>query len=145
MRRPAAIYTIVVATDDSEHARRAVQYAARRAKGARWRIHLLHVEKPVMAWEIGQVSPIEHVASARETESSNLLAESAAQFDAETELEKHALRGEPAATILALARQLGADEIIIGSHGRTPLGAALLGSVTYKVLHDARIAVVVVR
>jgi nucleotide-binding universal stress UspA family protein len=139
------MYTIIVATDGSGHARRAVQYAARRARGARCRIHLLHVEKPVMAWEIGPVSPIEHVASARETESRKLLAESAAQFDPETELEKHALRGEPAATILQLAQQLGADEIIMGSHGRRPLGAALLGSVTYKVLHDARIAVVVVR
>lgn len=145
MRRPAATYTIVVATDDSEHARRAVQYAARRAKGARFRIHLLHVEKPVMAWEIGPVSPIEHVASARETESRTLMDEGAAQFDPKTQLEMHTLRGEPAATILQLAEQVGADEIIIGSHGRTPLGAALLGSVTYKVLHDAPIPVVVVR
>ena len=140
-----AVYTILVATDGSEQARRALGYAARRAKDALCKIHLLHVEKPVMAWEIGAVSPIEHLVSAREAESRELLAAGAAQFDPSTDLATHALRGEPASTILELAQKLGADEIVIGSHGRRPLGAALLNSVTYKVLHDARIAVVVVR
>jgi nucleotide-binding universal stress UspA family protein len=139
------MFRILVAIDGSKHAQRALQYAARRAQDARCEIHLLHVEKPVMAWEIGPVSPIEHVASARETESRELLSAGAAQFGPQAQVETHALRGEPAATILELAQKLGADEIIIGSHGRRPLGAALLGSVTYKVLHDARIAVVVVR
>lgn len=139
------MFRILVAIDGSAHAQRALQYAARRAQHARCEIHLLHVEKPVMAWEIGPVSPIEHVASAREAESRQLLSAGAAQFDPQTQVETHALRGEPAGTILELAHQLGADEIVIGSHGRRPLGAALLGSITYKVLHDARVAVVVVR
>jgi nucleotide-binding universal stress UspA family protein len=139
------MYKILVAIDGSAHAQRALQYAARRAQDARCEIHLLHVEKPVMAWEIGAVSPIEHVVSAREAESRELLSAGAAQFGPQGQIATHVLRGEPAGTILELAQKLGADEIIIGSHGRTPLGAALLGSVTYKVLHDARIAVVVVR
>jgi nucleotide-binding universal stress UspA family protein len=53
--------------------------------------------------------------------------------------------GEPAATILDEATRLGVDEIIIGSRGLRPIGAALLGSVAYKVLHEAKIPVVVVR
>ena len=140
-----AAYTILVATDGSEQARRALQYAARRAKDALCKIHLLHVEKPVMAWEIGAVSPIEPVAAAREAESRELLDAGVRQFDPSTEVEKHAVRGEPARAILEQAHKLGADEIVLGSRGRRPLGAALLGSVAYAVLHDAVVAVVVVR
>jgi nucleotide-binding universal stress UspA family protein len=139
------MYKILVAIDGSKHAQRALQYAARRAQEARCEIHLLHVEKPVMAWEVGVVSPAEHVVSAREAESTELLSAGAAQFGPQAQIATHALRGEPAGTILELAQKLGADEIVIGSHGRRPLGAALLGSVTYKVLHDAKVAVVVVR
>ena len=139
------MYRILVAIDGSEHSQRAVAYAARRAKDALCKVDLLHVEKPVMAWEIGPVSPIEPVAAAREEESRKLLDAGAGQFDQAIEVQKHAVRGEPAATILEQAKQLGADEIIIGSRGRRPLGAALLGSVAYKVLHDAQVAVVVVR
>ncbi len=139
------MYRILVAIDGSEHSQRAVAYAARRAKDAPCKIDLLHVEKPVMAWEIGPVSPIEPVAAAREAESRSLLEAGTGQFDPSIEVEKHTVRGEPAVTILELAHKLGADEIVIGSRGRSPLGAVLLGSVAYKVLHDARVAVVVVR
>ena len=43
------------------------------------------------------------------------------------------------------ATKLGVDEIIIGSRGLRPFGAALLGSVPYKVVHDTKVPVVVVR
>lgn len=53
--------------------------------------------------------------------------------------------GEPAAAILDEATRLAVDEIIIGSRGLRPFGAALLGSVAYRVLHHATVPVVVVR
>ena len=139
------VYRILVAIDGSEHSRRAVDYAARRAKGVLCKIDLLHVEKPVMAWEIGPVSSSETVLDGREAESREALDAGAGQFDQTTEGEKHAVRGEPAATILEQATKLGVDEIIIGSRGMRPFGAALLGSVAYKVVHEAKVAVVVVR
>ena len=139
------MYKILVATDGSEHARRAVDYAARRTKGDPCRIYLLHVEKPVMAWEVGPVSSIEAAAAEREAESKDVLDAGAARFDRATEVERHAVTGEPAATILDQATKLAVNEIIIGSRGLRPAGAALLGSVAYKVLHEAKIPVVVVR
>lgn len=139
------MYRFLVAIDGSEHSRRAVDYAARRAKGVPCKIHLLHVEKPVMAWEVGPVSSIENVSTVREVESKEVLDAGAGQFDRATEVERHAVIGEPAATILEQATKLGVDEIIIGSRGLRPAGAALLGSVAYKVLHNAKVAVVVVR
>lgn len=139
------MYRILVATDGSEHSRRALDYAARRAKGELCKIFLLHVEKPAMAWEVGPVSSIDDVSAEREAESREVLDAGARRFDQTIEVERHAVTGEPAATILEQATNLAADEIIIGSRGLRPVGAALLGSVAYKVLHDAKVPVVVVR
>jgi nucleotide-binding universal stress UspA family protein len=139
------MYRLLVAIDGSEHSRRALDYAARRAKCMPCKIHLLHVEKPVMAWEVGPVSSSEAVSEVREAESKVVLDAGAGHFDQATEVERHAVTGEPAATILELATKLAVDEIIIGSRGLRPVGAALLGSVAYKVLHEAKVAVVVVR
>ncbi|HMA32147.1 MAG TPA: universal stress protein [Casimicrobiaceae bacterium] len=139
------MYRILVATDGSEHSRRALGYAARRAMSAPCKIYLLHVEKPVMAWEVGALSSIETVSDVREDVSREVLDAGAGQFDQKTEVERLAVTGEPAATILEQATKLGVDEIVIGSRGLRPLGAALIGSVAYKVLHDAKVAVVVVR
>ena len=55
------MYGILVAIDGSEHSLRAARYAARRAREAPCKIDLLHVEKPVMAWEVGPVSSSEAV------------------------------------------------------------------------------------
>ena len=139
------MYRILVAVDGSEHSLHAARYAARRAHGATCKIDLLHVERPVMAWEVGPVSSNETVSVAREVDSKDVLDAGAGQFEQSTEVERHTVMGEPAAAILGEATRLAADEIIIGSRGLRPLGAALLGSVAYKVLHDAKVPVVVVR
>ena len=98
-----------------------------------------------MAWEVGPISPIEAVSDVREAGSKEVLDEGASQFAQTTEVERHAVTGEPAVAILDEATRLVVDEIIIGSRGLRPVGAALLGSVAYKVLHDAKVPVVVVR
>lgn len=145
LRQESTMYRILVAIDGSEHALRAARYAARRAKEVPCKIDLLHVEKPVMAWEVGAVSSIEAVADAREADSKELLDAGARQFERATEIERHTLNGEPAEGILDAATRLAVDEIIIGSRGLRPLGATVLGSVAYKVLHEAKVPVVVVR
>lgn len=45
--------------------------------------------------------------------------------------------GEPAGEILRAARRVGADLIVISTHGRSGLPRHLLGSVAEKVVHDA--------
>jgi nucleotide-binding universal stress UspA family protein len=55
------------------------------------------------------------------------------------------LHGEPAAAIVVLARELGADLIVTGSHGRTGLERALLGSTSERILNDTECAVLVVK
>ena len=51
----------------------------------------------------------------------------------------------PPAEICAQAESLGADLIVIGSHGRTGLKRFLLGSVAESVVRHAPVPVLVVR
>jgi hypothetical protein len=51
----------------------------------------------------------------------------------------------PATVIIEKADEWGADLIVVGSHGRTALGQFFFGSVSQKVLHEARRSVRVAR
>ena len=53
--------------------------------------------------------------------------------------------GAPGARLLELARELAADLIIVGTHGRSGPRRVLLGSVAEEVLRDAPCNVLVVR
>jgi nucleotide-binding universal stress UspA family protein len=57
----------------------------------------------------------------------------------------HARIGSAAEEILDLASEIGADMIVIGSHGRTGMRRVLLGSVSETVVRRARCAVIVAR
>ena len=54
--------------------------------------------------------------------------------------------GHPVEEIVNEARRSKADLIVMGSHGKSALRAAVLGSVTYGVIHkDTKIPVLIVR
>jgi nucleotide-binding universal stress UspA family protein len=53
-------------------------------------------------------------------------------------------RGFAAEEICAVAREIGADMIVMGTHGWSGLKRAFLGSVSAQVLHDAPCSVLVV-
>ena len=54
--------------------------------------------------------------------------------------------GHPVEGILKEAARAKADLIIMGSHGKSALAAAVIGSVTYGVIHkDTKIPVLIVR
>src|SRR5687768_12331731 len=57
----------------------------------------------------------------------------------------HVRIGKPDDTILRLAREVGADLVFIGSHNRKGLQRALLGSVSERVVREAKCPVMVVR
>ena len=52
--------------------------------------------------------------------------------------------GDPADSILEAAAAEGVDVIVLGSHGRGPLGRLILGSVSEDVVRRARVPVIVV-
>jgi nucleotide-binding universal stress UspA family protein len=53
--------------------------------------------------------------------------------------------GTPAQEVLKAADKQKVDMIVMGSHGHGAFGSLLLGSVTQKVLHNAKVPVLVVR
>lgn len=57
----------------------------------------------------------------------------------------HTRIGNPAEEILQTAELLGADLIFIGSHGRTGIKRLMLGSVSERVVREAKCPVMVVR
>jgi nucleotide-binding universal stress UspA family protein len=61
------------------------------------------------------------------------------------DVDGQALPGEADEVIVRLAEEKGADLIVVGTHGRTGFGKALLGSVTERVIGKAKCAVLVVK
>ena len=55
------------------------------------------------------------------------------------------VEGSPAGAVVARACEVEADLVIVGSHGHTGLGRALLGSVAERIVRDAPCSVLVVR
>ncbi|HTX59103.1 MAG TPA: universal stress protein [Verrucomicrobiae bacterium] len=55
------------------------------------------------------------------------------------------LMGEPAYEIVQYAKRLGADGLVLGTHGRTGLKRLFMGSVAESVLREAPCAVLIVR
>ncbi len=63
----------------------------------------------------------------------------------EVEFYVHARIGKPYEEILDLSREVSADLIFIGSHGKTGLERLVLGSVSERVVREAQCPVMVVR
>src|SRR5260221_1798199 len=57
----------------------------------------------------------------------------------------YVVTGDPASTIVALAQEVDASLIVVGTHGRKGISRLMLGSVAAKVVRDAPCGVYVVR
>ena len=53
--------------------------------------------------------------------------------------------GDPTATLLDIADRIGAELLVIGTHGRRGIARVLVGSVAEAVLREAKIPVLVLR
>jgi nucleotide-binding universal stress UspA family protein len=83
------------------------------------------------------------IERAEQAESAEELAALAASLD--IDLEARTDIGEPGATICAVAAEVDADVVVIGSHGHGFLKRLVLGSVSQHVLHNAPCPVLVDR
>jgi nucleotide-binding universal stress UspA family protein len=153
VRRPAPepYGKVLVAVDFSEHARFALETAYRLAPGAE--LHLLHVHgaipglwlsAPLSGGRRGRRAP----RDGREQEQ-----QLRAEMDdflsnappGRPEPRLHFRRGSPEDVVPAVARSLRAELLALGTHGRTGLAHALLGSVAERVVRDAGCDVLVAR
>jgi nucleotide-binding universal stress UspA family protein len=133
--------TIVVGYDGSEAAKRALERAAELVEGGR-----LTVVAGVPLTPHSGRGPGPTVDPAEKSERERDLDEAAA-FAAEKGVEARTVfgHGDPAEAIVAEARDLGADLVVVGTRGRNVVSRAILGSVSTRVVHDAPCDVLVVR
>lgn len=139
--------TILVATDGSPSAKKAVGEAVELAKATGWRLRVLTV------WSINPAgygyAPMTYVPNIAELErdhGSEVLRDAieeirAAGVEATTELR----RGAASEEICEAARECGAALIVVGAHGWGPVKRLVFGSVSSGVMHRATCPVLVVR
>jgi universal stress protein A len=65
--------------------------------------------------------------------------------DGQVHIEHRLVGGDPAEVILAIAHEIGADLIIMGTHGRTGVDRLLMGSVAEQVVRKSPCPVLTVR
>lgn len=135
---------LLIPIDGSEPSMRAVQHVIEKAKrlpGA-YEIHLVNVQPPVP----GSFVSRDQVASYHHDESEKALAGGRKLLDdAGIPYQAHLLAGPLAETIVSLCDQLGCDEVVMGSHGRTALADLLIGSTVTRVVHLAKVPVLLVK
>lgn len=142
------IGTILVPVDFSPHAQEAMEWALDLARRYDASLLLTHVLQPVpwLAAPDGMTYTPADVAASTRNELSGSLEEMRRRVEASgVPCAAELLDGHPASEIAALARRSAASLIVMGTHGRTGLQHALLGSVAEKVVRHAPCPVLTVR
>lgn len=142
----APIQKILVPVDFSESSRRALEFAQSlaEASGASIRVAHCHAPPSFAYIESSEVSPgptyvVEHQRQLAKEQLTAWMGE----FDwGSIEATSSFVDGDPVHEVCALGDE--ADLIVMGSHGRTGLMRALLGSVAYSILKRSKQPVVVV-
>ena len=147
------ISNILVPTDGSETAQKAARYAIDLAKQLSCSIIVLSVidNRPLMAQTISAQENVRHITEPIEDylrEAAEEYTRGIAEICNENDVRSKILvtSGHPAEEIAKEAESSSTDLIVMGSHGRSALAAAFLGSITYSILHkETKIPALVVR
>lgn len=139
---------VVVALDFSAPARRALAWALDHVATTGGTLHVLHVID--RRW---RATDLTADAAALTRELTDVERTAAAELRALTDdararvgaLHEHVAIGRPADEIVRVARDLGAQLIVIGSHGHDAISHLLVGSVAERVVRAAGCNVVVVK
>jgi nucleotide-binding universal stress UspA family protein len=139
---------ILIATDGSDHAKRAIDAVAALARnGCALQAALVHVrelpviygEVPVMNYEALEKVQIEH---------QNDLLGAAERHAAEAGLSLAPSRralGFASEAIVREAQAYGADQIVMGTRGAGAMRSLFIGSVAQRVVHQATVPVTLVK
>jgi nucleotide-binding universal stress UspA family protein len=147
------ISKILVPTDGSETAQKAARYAIDLAAQLKCSIIVLSIvdNRTMIAQTIPAQENIWHIIEPIE----DYLRKAAEAYVGEIKkiCDEKGIRseilvtsGHPSEEITKQAESSNSDLIIMGSHGRSALAAALFGSVTYSIIHkETKVPVLVVR
>ncbi len=141
---------IFVAIDGSEHAWKALDYAAELAKAMNCTLFVYTALKPSDSGALLAMYDMADPLLASEVSGlddlgDKLLAQAKDRLDASIEAEYKYEVGYPPELILDAAENSGADTIVMGSRGLSGIKELLLGSVSNHVVHYAKVPVVIVK
>jgi nucleotide-binding universal stress UspA family protein len=148
------IKKILVATDNSNTGKHAVSYAIDFANDLKAELTAITVidlppisERQSIAGESSPTHLIEPLGDYMEQVATVFMDEIEAACNQRGIVFHRCIRtGHPVSTIVEAAKEINADIIILGSHGRGALSSALLGSVTLGVIHrDIHIPVLIIK
>lgn len=150
-----SIKTILVATDFSEHSRRAFEVAYDLAKQSGAKLHVLHVQTENSLRTAVKEGLLDDASTNEEIQTAiqQLTAQRFAQLvsglgDSDVSIEKTSRRGDADSVIPAYAKEIGADLVVVGRRGAgliQGVRSALLGSVTDAIIRKSPCPVMVVR
>ena len=137
---------IVVGTDGSDTAKIAVSEAVRLAKALSAPVHVVSAFEPVHAKVHGAPDGAAKVwQPLPDDQVEGILGQAVAAVRlAGVEATSHAVRKDPADALLAVADEVGATMIVVGSKGMHGARRLALGNVPNKVSHRARCNVLIV-
>lgn len=135
---------ILVPTDGSAYSYKASGHAVYLARELGATVYALYVVNDNMAFHAG----IHYSEGLTELEKAGFLATDKIRElcdGAGVKCEQSVIRGRPADVILRMAEEHGISCIVMGSIGMSSLERILIGSVSEKVLHQAKCPVLLVR
>ena len=141
---------ILFATDFSENSKWALRYALSFAKQYKGKLYILHVIQPPN-YPLGTYSEISFEAMDKFGRDVSEVAERDMKRLCEEDLEgfknyeSFLINGTAFLEIIKMAKEKEVDMIVVGTHGRTGLRRALVGSVTEQVIRTSSIPVLTVR
>lgn len=144
---------ILIATDGSSNSRKALAFAVEIAARFDSQLYVLHVvpnmEIPVEVLEYLSAEDIEDPPASFYLEKIGQKiiqqSENECKLTGCDNVHTVVLRGDPADTIIAFAKNEQMDIIILGSRGFRGLKGRLLGSVSRKVSHDTECSCLIVK
>ena len=149
--KPVSYSRILIATDDSECSKKALQHGLGLAKIMESSVALIHVIEPAAPTNYGadplmgqQPIIIPETTEIQEENSKTMLDEISKGFQNVKEVFTFSRIGNPKQEILTVANEWAADLIIMGTHGRTGFDHFISGSVSESVTRRAPCPVLVV-
>lgn len=143
--------SIVVGTDGSETARKAVDHSFELAKGLSAKLLVVSVYEAVsdvrLREERHDVTEDQEWVFNRRDDVLAMLQQTSDEAHSAgiSEVETFARQGDPADAILDVAEEQGADMILVGNRGMTGKRRFVLGSVPNKVSHNAPCSVLIIK
>ena len=143
---------IVVGTDGSESAHVAVHRATQLAALTTGSLHIVSAYRPLSLGSVAaaasagaasvDVNQVNRSVAAGAEEACEHAASEARRQNVPVEV--HAVPGEPADALVALAESVGANLLVVGSRGMSGARRFVLGSVPNKVSHHCACSVLIV-